>query len=128
MKWDWRGKERDNPGRAFHDTLGEVVEHCGLECEHLPPDDRVGQRQAHKEGLEGSEASVGSQAKTHWGSTERPCSPLGEGGRDSLFNIHFSCMSGRGEKGTIKSMYINIRTHNMVNSINKPTPWTKTFL
>lgn len=108
MKWDWRGKERDNTGGGgtYHDTLGEVVEHCGLECEHLPPDDRVGQRQAHKEGLEGSEASVGSQAKTHWGSTERPCSPLSDGVWDSLVNIHFSCMSGSGEKGAIKTKYI----------------------
>ncbi len=61
---------------AYHDTFGEVVEYSGFESERLLTDNRVREGEAHKEGLESSEISLGGHSKPDRGCTESPCCPL----------------------------------------------------
>lgn len=64
---------------SYHDALGQVVKHSGLQLKVLSTDDGVGQGEFQEEGLEDSELHWRSQAEAARSQAECLCLPGGDG-------------------------------------------------
>lgn len=69
--------------KQYHDALGQVVEHGGLQLKVLAPDNGVGQGELQEEGLEHVELHARSQTKAIRGQAESLRLPGGDGVWDS---------------------------------------------
>lgn len=81
----------------YRDARGQIIKDGSLECEDLSSDDRVGQGETDKEGLENREASVGGHTEAHRGHTESSSCPLSDGVGDGLLHLHRAVVSVRGQ-------------------------------
>lgn len=88
MSYSW-----ERVGLTHHDAAGQVVEHGGFECEHLPTYDGVGQRQADEEWLEGHQCRVREEAEALGRGAEGLGCPFSDGVRNRLVHGHRPAVS-----------------------------------